>query len=194
MIIKFALLLCLIGVVSSEADESCPRDADVLPCVCTEPMPGLSTLPSLYCNRAQTNEDLEQAFSVTFPQPKFDILSIDTYSNITHLTATAPQEVNFVNIILGNGPLESITAEFFSQFSEFLNEVLVYRTEITNETFPFDVIPQLTYLKQLTLRSNYKLTSLPRITSTSLIALSVEYTPDIESLQLGKLTSIQKLN
>lgn len=168
----------------------CPDPLDILPCLCSEPLPGLSTLPSLYCGKAQSNDVLEDVFQAPFPQPEFDVFEIDSNVNITELNAAAPAEVNFHNIILRDFPLEEITAEFFEQFAETLTQIIVDRTDITNDTFPFAAIEQLPNLEVLNLEGNEELASVPPMTSTSLINLEIEYTEAITSLQVGKTTTI----
>ena len=148
---------------------SCPDETDIAPCVCTFTD---TTDLTLDCSAVESDEQLAAIFTQNFPVREFYIFQMFTNDKI-QLLSDVFNGVSFRYIHLYNVlNLTQITNNSLADSRDTLENIHIYGSALTEDTFPFSTLDQYTKLNHLYIEY-CNINFLPAFNSSSLQTLII---------------------
>ena len=160
----------------------CPDETDIAPCLCI--FTNITDL-TLNCSAVESDEQLAAIFTQNFPVKEFYMFMINNNDKI-QLLPDVFNGVSFRYIRLYNVPnLAQITNYALADSRDTLENIHIYNSILTEDTFPFSTLDQYTKLNHLYIEY-CNIYFLPAFNSSSLQTLIIKY-GHIDVLPAGKI-------
>ena len=160
----------------------CPDETDITPCVCTFTD---ATDLTMDCSVVESDEQLAAIFTKNFPVKNFYMFLIYNNDKI-QLLSDVFNGVSFRYLELFSVPnLAQITNGALADSRDTLENVEIYNSSLTEDTFPFSTLDQYTKLNYLKIYSS-NMNFLPAFKSPSLQTLIIG-DGHISELPAGKI-------
>ena len=160
----------------------CPDDTDIAPCVCTFTN---ATDLTMDCSAVESIEQLATIFTQNFPVKEFYMFMINNNDKI-QLLPDVFNGVSFRYLELYKVPnLAQITNYALADSRDTLENIHIYNSLLTEDTFPFSTLDQYTKLSYLYIYY-CNIYFLPAFKSPSLQTLTIVY-GHISELPAGKI-------
>ena len=169
------------SVHSTLAISPCPDETAIAPCVCT--VTDANEL-MMDCSAVESETQLAAVFMQKFPFNQFKEFRIENNNNIQYLSDIF-NGVSFRYIYLRVPNLTEVTKGAFADSKEYLENIYIYQSVLTEDTFPFSTLHEyskLTFLR-ITLSNIY---IFPTFHSSSLETVIITY-GQIPVLLQGKM-------
>jgi len=190
------LLTLLLGIVNAlpnkyhdsprpRVNSGCPDPEAIEPCKCHPGSPA-NAKPSLDCSGLKTLEELKKVFQAEFPNKDFDRISIFIESDDDLYLDDIFNGVRFSEIDLDfSNQNVSISADFFEDSSETLEQIFLGGGLLSQDDFPFSSLRYYKRLVWFSINSNDKLSEIPPIVSDSLENVRFNENWNLKSLAEG---------
>ncbi|CAG0893879.1 unnamed protein product [Darwinula stevensoni] len=188
---SLSLFILLYSVTGTNGQNPCPDPTEILPCICNHnPTEGTVNVD---CSAAASSDEIYSAFNdATWPSQNLTTFSLQENLGVKELPRGVFGDNSFEKIHVSRTFVASIHSADLLSSKDRLWRVTIKESSI--EEFPWEILPQLTNLKELYLYSNH-LTSLPHLQSASLEYFSISknnvvhvqagwYLPNLRDLSL----------
>lgn len=150
---------------------TCPDHDDIYPCTCSHTA---ESGVDLQCSFVQSEEQLANIFSSSFPSPNFHSLTITHNENLKFLKAGVFGNNTFEEFVFNYNLLEVVEVGALSASYSSATDMSFNDNEIA--TFPFEEVEHFTQLKRLSAHFNH-ITSFTPLFSQSLLFLDLTLNP-----------------
>jgi len=170
----------------------CPEPEDIAPCLCTALTNGELVLD---CSKVSSDEQLASVFQQHFPVTNFNSFLLLDNTHITNI-GNDFNEVTFQDVSLNYVPnLLHVSNFLFESSKNTLQQIYIFNSKLSEETFPIWEIDRLTNLFALQIhQSHFK--ALPQLNSKTLEIFEVTNAnvSSLHSETFHKTTKVSTIN